>query len=253
MKLTNDNYFSREANEEYMSVSQFKQFASCEAAALAEIKGEFTRTKTPALLVGGYVDAYFEGSTERFKEQNPEIFTKSGELRSEYRRAEEIIKRIERDELFMELLNGQKQVIRTGEIDGIPIKIKMDVLHSDKIVDLKVMKDFLPLWKDGEKQPWFGAWGYDLQGAVYQAIEGHKLPFILAAATKEPVTDIAAIEIPQELLNERLGYFKGMIRRYDDIKKGLIEPVRCEKCDYCKATKHLHIVNALDYIYDMEG
>ena len=67
MKLTNENYFSKEADMEYMSVSQFKAFEQCEAAALASVKGEWERTKTTALLVGSYVDAHFEGTLDVFK------------------------------------------------------------------------------------------------------------------------------------------------------------------------------------------
>ena len=55
MILTNENYFSTEASMEYMSVSQFKAFESCEAAALAEAKGEYKREETTSLLVGKYV------------------------------------------------------------------------------------------------------------------------------------------------------------------------------------------------------
>jgi len=64
MKLTEKNYFSQKANEEFMSVSQFKAFDKCPASAMAELKGEFTREKTTALLVGSYVDSYFEGTLE---------------------------------------------------------------------------------------------------------------------------------------------------------------------------------------------
>jgi len=56
--LTAENYFSQENNMKYMGASQFKSFMNCEAAALAEIKGEFEREKTVALLVGSYVDAH---------------------------------------------------------------------------------------------------------------------------------------------------------------------------------------------------
>lgn len=252
MKLTNENYFSKEADMEYMSVSQFKAFEQCEAAALASIKGVWERPKTTALLVGSYVDAYFEGTLDVFKEQNPKIFTACGALKAEYKKAEEIINRIESDEEFMRYLNGEKQVIKTGEIEGVPIKIKIDVLHDDKIVDLKIMKDFAPVWKDGERKPWFSAWGYDLQGAVYQYIEGNNKPFILAAATKEPVTDLQGVEIPREFLNERLNYFIGMVNHYDDIKKGLAKPIRCERCDYCKATKKFKVIDARDLYYEME-
>lgn len=253
MILTNENYFSTEASMEYMSVSQFKAFESCEAAALAEAKGEYKREETTSLLVGKYVDAHFEGTLDVFKAQHPDIFTKSGTLKSDYRRAEEIISRIESDPAFMEMLSGEKQVIKTGIIDGIPVKIKMDAYFpGEKIVDLKIMKDFSPIWKDGQKMPWFAAWGYDLQGAIYQEIEGNKLPFYLAAASKEPVTDIQGLHIPQEYLDERMEYFRGMLPRYVAIKRGEIEPTRCEHCDYCKSTKKFHVVDASDLYYDME-
>lgn len=253
MILTNENYFSTEASMEYMSVSQFKAFESCEAAALAEAKGEYKREETTSLLVGKYVDAYFEGTLDVFKAQHPDIFTKSGTLKSDYRRAEEIVSRIESDPAFMDMLSGEKQVIKTGIIDGIPVKIKMDAYFpGEKIVDLKIMKDFSPIWKDGQKMPWFAAWGYDLQGAIYQEIEGNKLPFYLAAASKEPVTDIQGLHIPQEYLDERMEYFRGMLPRYAAIKRGEIEPTRCEHCDYCKSTKKFYVVDAADLYYDMD-
>ena len=90
--LTNENYFSLENQMMYMGVSQFKAFEKCEAAALAEITGNFERERTTALLVGSYVDAHFEGTLDLFKARNPEIFTKKGDLKSEYRQAENIYK-----------------------------------------------------------------------------------------------------------------------------------------------------------------
>ena len=253
MELNKSNYFSLQAQMEYMGVSQFKAFEQCEAAAFAEIKGEWQQPKTTALLVGSYVDAYFEGSLDLFKDENADIFTQKGELKAPYKQADEIISRVERDKFFMRFMDGEKQVIRTGEIDGVPIKIKIDVLHPKMIVDLKVMKDFKPMWKDKQLLTFAEAWGYDLQGAVYQEITGGKLPFIIAAITKENVPDIGLFIIPQEFLDERLNYFKAMVPRYANIKKGLIEPVRCEHCDYCKATKKLtRIVDMRELIDEME-
>ncbi|MDD3393810.1 MAG: PD-(D/E)XK nuclease-like domain-containing protein [Anaerotignum sp.] len=254
MILSNENYFSKEASMEYVSVSQFKAFEKCEAGAMAEINGEFKREKTTALLVGSYVDAHFEGTLDVFKAQNPEIFLKNGGLKSEYRKADEIINRIENEPEFMAFLSGEKQVIMTGEIEGVPVKIKIDAYFpDDKIVDLKVMRDFEPIWKDGSKMPYFEAWGYDLQAAVYQEIvrqnTGKQLPFYIAAATKESVTDIQGLIMPQEFLDERLSYFKGLVRHCDNIKKGIEQPERCEKCDYCKSTKHFEVINAADFYY----
>lgn len=244
MKLTKRNYFSKKANKEFMSVSQFKSFSKCPNAALAEIKGKYEREKTTALLVGSYVDSYFEGTLANFIKKNPEIFKKDGTLKADYIQAEAIIQRILKDKLFMEYLNGEKQVIMTGEISGVPVKIKIDSLHPDKIVDLKIMANFDKVYVDEEGyQVWFEAWGYDLQGAVYQEIvrqnTGKKLPFYLAAATKEKVTDIDIIHLPQEMLDFALERFKHDVEAFDAMKKGIIEPDRCEKCEYCKISKVL--------------
>ena len=145
--LTNENYFSLEMQWDYMGVSQFKAFEKCEAAALAEVTGEYERERTTALLVGSYVDAHFEGTLDIFKAKNPDLFTKKGDLKAEYRQAEEIIARIERDPLFVFFMSGEKQVIMTGKIEGVPVKIKIDSYHPGKmIVDLQVMKDVRPIY-----------------------------------------------------------------------------------------------------------
>lgn len=244
MKLNKRNYFTRKANRLFMSVSQFKAFQKCQNSALAEIYGLYEREKTTALLVGSYVDSYFENSLRAFKNQNAEIFKKDGTLKAEYIQAEAIIKRIESDRLFSEYMSGQKQVIMTGTIKGVDVKIKIDSLHPDKIVDLKIMKDFEPVY-DAERGrlPWFEAWQYDLQGAVYQEIvrqnTGKKLPFYLAAATKEKITDIDIVHIPQIMLDAALYSFEQEVEMYDAIKKGIVEPERCNKCEYCKISKQL--------------
>lgn len=254
MRLTKKNYFSPEANMAYMSVSQFKAFEKCQAAALAELKGEYKREKTVALLVGSYVDSYFDGTLKDFCEENPEIFKRDGTLKAEYIQANEIIKRIEKDKFFMQHLKGRKQAILTGKIAGVPVKIKTDFLHRDKIVDMKIVKDFENVW-DSEKGslPWFEYWGYDIQGGVYQEIVGQKknvqLPFLLAAATKEKTTDIDVLNIGQQYLDIALAHFTEKVPLYDAIKKGIIESERCGKCDYCKSTKVLTAVTEADEYY----
>ena len=79
MELSSENYYSKEANLEYMSVSLFKDFngtygkLACEYAALEKLYGRWIPEKTTPLLVGSYVDSYFEGSLESFKAENPDI------------------------------------------------------------------------------------------------------------------------------------------------------------------------------------
>jgi site-specific DNA-cytosine methylase len=90
LKLTDANYYSPEANWAYMSTSQFKSFRKCEAAALAELRGEWNRPSSTALLVGSYVDAYFSGEMEQFKAAHPEMYKKDGALKADFEKAEAV-------------------------------------------------------------------------------------------------------------------------------------------------------------------
>ncbi|MCR1905163.1 PD-(D/E)XK nuclease-like domain-containing protein [Intestinimonas butyriciproducens] len=247
----------------YMGSSQFKAFRRCEAAALAELEGRYATPKTSAILVGAYVDAYFEGTLAAFKAQNPELFKRDGALKAEYAHAEKIISRLEADGLYMLLMSGQKQVVLTGEIAGVPYKIKIDsLLDADTcreiverypltseamgfcegaIVDQKIMRDTADVWSDEEwgMVPFARAWGYDIQGAIYQAVEGHMLPFILAVGTKEAEPNLDAIYIPDQELTAKLEEVRSLSPRYQAIKRHEIEPVSCGTCPYCISRKHL--------------
>lgn len=255
MILTNENYFSSEASKEYISVSQYKAFVgsmgrrSCEAKAMAELKGIWKHEKSDSLLVGSYVDSYFENTLDEFKAQNPEIFTMKGELKSQYKQANEIIGRIERDPLMMKYLSGQKQIILTAELFGTPWKIKIDSYHPNvAIVDLKVMKSlnesfYVPDFQG--RVNFIEYWGYDLQLAVYQRIEqtskGREipLPVYIVGATKEKEPNIEVIGFDQLRLNQVLSEIEYKIPRILALKNEEIEPDRCETCDYCRFTKIL--------------
>ena len=88
MLLTSENYYSREANEEYLSVRQYKDFMGtygkpgCEEYALAKLNGTWVENMedSPALMMGSYVDAHFEGTLDLFKAQHSCMFKKDGNL-----------------------------------------------------------------------------------------------------------------------------------------------------------------------------
>lgn len=261
--LTNDNYYSDAMNKKYMSVSQFKDFAgttchgSCEDVALKKAKGIITTPKNKSLLVGSYVDSYFEGTLDQFKEENPEIFKKTGDhgLLKDYVNADEIINRINSDLLFTQYMSGEKQVIMTGELFGVDWKIKMDsYLQDDKIVDLKIMKDMLPIWSDEQhaKVDFIHYWGYDIQGAIYQKIveinTGKKLPFFIACATKETPCDIQIIEVTQPHLDAALKFVEDNIEHVMNVKNEIIPPTKCGHCFYCKISKTLYKPITIDDI-----
>lgn len=253
MKLTNDNYYSHEADMEYFSASQVKAFFNCEAHAMAQILGEYEYPASTSLLVGSYVDSYFEGSLSNFSLEHPEIFnSRTGELKADFRKAESMIERAKASPLFMEYMEGEKQRIFTGEIAGVPFKAKFDVYKpGNRIVDLKTAKDLEPLYKEGlgRISP-IEYWHWDLQLAIYQALEGNNLPCYLAIITKEEPSDIRLIQIPQAILDTEMEYLKKVLPRLDAIKKGIIEPERCEHCAYCR---HSRVLTEPEVFSVMEG
>ena len=270
MRLTDSNYYSEKANLRYISVSQYKDFfgtledKGCEACALAKLRGEYTEEPTIAMLVGSYVDSYFEGSLGLFKERHPEILKKDGTLKADYVQAEEIIKRIERDPKLMQYLSGKKQTIMTGELFGADWKIKMDsYIEGRAIVDLKIVDDIRKphFCKDIGKLSFIQARAYDFQLAVYQRIveinTGLRLPCYIVAADRTKVTNIALVHITQGELDAALVGVQYGVPRILELKQSLFPsppcaplvrrgegargevepPHRCEECNCCKQTK----------------
>ena len=267
--VTGENYFAPEIQMAYMSHSQYLDFTRCEAAALAKLRGEYQPPTSTSLLVGGYIDAYFSEELPLFQARHPEIFKRDGTLKAEYLKAQDVVNRMEEDELYVMLMSGRKQVVRTGTIAGVPFRVKIDSLLNAEtcaeiarkfpgagaalglcdgaIVDQKAMRDMEPVWnaEEGRRLPFVEAWGYDTQGAIYQAVEGHMLPFILAVGTKEDSPDLAALYISDADLAAKLAEVEDNAPRYQAIKEGRIKPTRCEHCAYCRATKKL--TSILDY------
>ena len=266
MELTRENYFSQEAQMAYMGSSQFKDFLSCEAAALAKIQGRYKPPASRSMLVGSYVDAWYSGELPDFTERHPDMFKKDRTLKADFLAANAIIDRMQADQLYSLLMSGEKQVIRTGKIAGVPFKIKIDSLldaaacrqiaeefpgaapalgfGDGAIVDQKVMRDLGDVWSDEERRmvPFAQAWGYDIQGAIYQAVEGHMMPFILAVGTREEPAALAALYIPDDALRAKLYEVEDLAPRFQAIKEGREEPRRCERCPWCRATRTLRTI-----------
>ena len=266
MELTRENYFSQEAQMAYMGSSQFKDFLSCEAAALAKIQGRYKPPASRSMLVGSYVDAWYSGELPDFTERHPDMFKKDRTLKADFLAANAIIDRMQADRLYSLLMSGEKQVIRIGAIAGVPFKIKIDSLldaaacrqiveefpdaalalgfGDGAIVDQKVMRDLGDVWSDEERRmvPFAQAWGYDIQGAIYQAVEGHMMPFLLAVGTREEPADLAALYIPDDALRAKLYEVEDLAPRFQAIKEGREEPRRCERCPWCRATRTLRTI-----------
>lgn len=260
MILTPDNYHSLQAEKNYMSVHQYLDFVGhmgmrgCEARATAKINGEWKDKITKSMLVGSFVDSYFEGTLDSFLKENQECFLKTipSELKAEYRKANTMINRCLKDEYFMSTMSGEKQVIMTGFLFGCEWKIKIDsYLPGKAIVDLKTTNKLDKVWKveDYGNVSFVEYWGYILQLAVYQKIveinTGKKLPCYISVVTKEEIPDIRVVYIDQMSLDNALNGIEMNIATVLMVKSGEVDPVRCEKCDYCKSTRKL--TRAIDY------
>lgn len=275
MDLTADNYYSKEADMEYISYSQYKCFCGtatdngCEARALAEAKHEIQHKTSLSMMIGAFVDAYFSGEFEKFIfEHHKEVIAQSGKnkdnLKVAYQKAVQMINRARKDPLFMEFMKGDLQKIYIGEIGGVMFKCRMDVVHPDRTVDLKTCRTLdtlngrvLVKSIEGDWVPFLYGLGYDIQAAIYQEVryqnEGRKLPFYDNCISKDtdPIDGsfhpiVATIEIPQSIMDDRLKEVEQNAKKIKMIKDGEIEPIYCKHCSYC------HDVLPNDHIWTMD-
>jgi len=247
MVLNESNYYGKEASQAYMSVSQLKNFMHCEAAALAEIKGEYVPERGRALLLGSYVDEMLTGTKEsqdKFVEENrAELFKKNGDPYADVAQADEAIALALKQPLIVEYLSGEKQRIFTGEIAGVPFKGKLDIYReNERIVDLKYVASHR---SPNLFENVVDYWNYTLQGAAYVELvrqrTGKVLPFYLILITKERPAHFAVVKLEQIDMDMELDKAKLVMPRYQAIKNSEIPPERCEaySCDYCTETKIL--------------
>lgn len=258
-QLTPENYHSREANIEYMSVSQYKAMRECEAAVMAELRGEYVRETSDALLAGQMLHAWVE-SPEAYQEfvavHRPLICKRDGDLKAQFVDVKRMIDTIYQDPFMMFCIQGEKEVIKTAEMFGTPWKIRMDVLNrkSRRLVDVKTTRSITELQWDpdqGKKVNFVEMYKYPLQAAVYAEVdriadgrpEGDWYEPIIVAVSKEDPCDKAVISLAHEtrFLFE-LELVKTNLPHMLSVKRGEIEPFRCGRCYYCRSTKVLDSV-----------
>lgn len=268
--LTPDGYYGRQANREYMSASQLKSFLgtpgipACEERAVAELDGRHVRPASNALTVGSYVDVMLTGTEDEqheFRESHPEMFSSrgptKGRLKSEYRAADDMIARAFADAdnggIFMRALAGRRQEVVTGEICGHAFKARLDVLGDGFITDLKTVESVNKRYYNEGWWDFVGWWGYDLQGAIYQELvfqrTGERLPFYIAALSKQVPCDIDLLQVPQDRLDEAIARVTPeALDRIAALKAGEAEPERCGRCDWCRMTKVIRKPRILEVV-----
>lgn len=270
MELTRDNYYTPEADREYMSCSQYQSFCECEAKAMAKIEGRWTDPDKEAFLVGNYFHTFFEGpeAHEQFiREHFDKIFKtkvikgKKGEpdqtvvtgKYAPYEQADKMIEVSQNDPLIKSLIDlpGENEKIMTGELWGVPWRIRLDKYVPDgrMIIDWKTVANISELkWSEAmhEKVTFIDAYGYMMRAAVYTEIEkqnaksSEDAPFIIVAISKQDYPDKEALYLNhRQRYDYELEQIKKRLGMIQMIKAGRIKPKRCGCCDYCRATKVL--------------
>ncbi|MHC5248799.1 PD-(D/E)XK nuclease-like domain-containing protein [Enterococcus sp. LJL90] len=252
MKLNKQNYYSNEADWQYMSVSQFKDFQKCEAAALAKLKEEWQPTSNPiVLLVGNYVHSYFESNEaheEFISENRNSILKRDGSERAEFIQATDMIEALEYDNFFNFVYQGQKELILTDSFLGTDWKARIDCFNEAKgyFVDLKTTRSLSQRYWSTKYRSYVSfveEYGYVLQMGVYKALleqvyDKEVTPYIFAV-TKESPPDIAGIEIHPARFEFELALLEKELPRILSVKYGEEKPTMCGKCEYCRGHKQL--------------
>lgn len=278
MKLDDSNYYTPEANLAYLDCSTYKNVVGtpgrkgCECRALAIAKGEYVQPKTSALLLGSYVDRYFDGTLAEFMiDEMENLYTKASikkfnegkgdlELLSDYKMADVMIKRAIKEPLFMKYVKGETQLILTAEINGVPIRVKLDSYDGHRITDVKTVASISDTFYAadlGQRLNFAEYWGYIEQAYFYkEAVRqnfGKDVPFYLACITKEkynnePHPRVAVIQVPEKIIADKGEEIKQNIHRVWSLIQGEFEPIPCGTCEWCADNVPLDRVISLDEI-----
>ena len=245
-----------------MSVSQFKSFMECEAKALAELKGEYSRPHSQALTVGSYVHAAFESDEvfNQFVEGNKKVIvnTRSNKY-ADFITADKLIETVKNDKFCMFALEGEKEVIYTGKLFGADWKIKVDSINHQRktFSDIKTTQELQKrYWSDkyGKYVSFVEAFDYVLQMYVYREIihqntgEYYK-PYIVAVTKQDP-PDKAILHLDDSRFDFEKEYVQTYLASILRTKNNEAEPIRCEKCTYCRSTKQLKNTFEIEFLLE---
>ena len=200
MILNDENYYSVEADREYMSCSQFQGFCECEAKQLAKLQGRWEEEPAEAFLVGNYVHSYFEseeahrkfcddnsGKIYKTKEVTVKKATKTSEAVKKtiitgkyapFEKADKMIETVMNDKLMQKFVDmpGNNEMIVQGDVFGVKWRGKLDKYIDDMrlIVDYKTVANiwetsYNPITKT--RETFVERYGYIFRAAIYSLLE----------------------------------------------------------------------------------
>lgn len=270
IELTQENYYE---DKSYLSNSRFKQYQKCQAMAFAVDNGSWVEDRDEtALLLGNYVHSYFESpeAHDQFlAEHGEKLLAKTGKnkgnLKADFVIGDKMIESLKNDDGFANLYHGfpddevQKEMIVFGEIEGVPVKGKLDSVNLSRgyFVDLKTMRSiYAKEWSEELRKKVPAAvnnilgFGYHGQLGLYrellQKMTGQEFRPYIVAVSKENVPDRDILKIDDEWLEDGLKQLKTDIVEVWAVIQGNQKPKSCGHCDYCRSQKKLGAVVSLN-------
>ncbi len=275
VELTQENYYQDTSR---LSYSRYKRYKQCQAKAYAVDNGIWVeeRDETP-LLLGNYVHSYFESSKAHKKfmaENGDKLLAKTGKnkgkLKSDFIIGDKMIESLKDDDGFNRLYHGyssdnvRKEMIVYGEIEGVPVKGKLDSVNLSRgyFVDLKTMKSiYSEEWNADLRKRVPAAvnnilnFGYHGQLGLYRELlkqmTGKEFRSLIVAVSKEAVPDKDILKIDEEWLEEGLAKIRENIVHIWQIIQGEVKPAKCGRCDYCRSQKKLNAVISLNDLIEI--
>jgi len=247
----------------------------CEAREVAKREGKWTDKPNSNFLLGSYVHAWSEGTLPEFINEHPELFKKGGcELLAKCTLGDKMIECFKNDSAMMKMREGAKESIFTGEINGVDFKIQVDILNvlECRFADIKTTKEIHgKYWNDEDRvyESFIKHYDYPLQFSIYAEIlrQNYKqileeslniytkkqlekfielvknnryLDCYILAVDKQEIPDHEIIRMNiEELISDKLEEIEMKIPRIMAVRNKEIEPMRCEKCEYCRSTKKI--------------
>ena len=303
MILTVENYHDIENERKYMTCSQFKSWLKCPAKQAAILGGNHEGDQTKAMMLGSYFDSMMltPETHHQWVESNTDAMIelsllgkgralKSGEVKDRGKPGAEVLHLQDMaviaraDDVFMEFLEGEKQIIATGKPEGYGCewKIMIDVLNTEvdipRYVDLKTTKsiveeDWIKNWnifkelsrrrgdytnRQWQKGPFYEVFNYWNQLTVCYDVLDYALDIqpdlYLDVISKEDPPDLDVFHFTdQTRMEHERQFIQQNIATVLAWKDGWEIPPRCEACDYCRKTKSASVRPAHNLLFLQKG
>jgi hypothetical protein len=172
-----------------------------------------------------------------------------GQLKSTFQTANKMIEALKNDSVCMKFLEGEKELIITGELFGTKWKGKVDSINLEKgyFTDLKTTKS---IHQKTNGLSFIENYDYISQMAIYRELIKQQygkdlIPYIVAVEKNDNPLK-AVIKVDERYTLPKLEEIEYNLERIKALRSGDIEPVGCGECEYCRKNSKVTKILTID-------